>query len=144
MLTAVGLTPGGSSSVHIYTQTIHRTTQLTTRRTTNWEECGPCPVFTSYTLAFALQQRKKHGETSVRDIGGDDPDDSPAVNKTKCLLRRSLFVLAFLYKFFVEVSVCLYFGRKLPGTTLSVLTFGLWENASRLNVFSANFASLGT
>jgi len=26
-LTAVGLTPGGSSTVHIYTQTIHRTTQ---------------------------------------------------------------------------------------------------------------------
>jgi uncharacterized integral membrane protein len=57
LLTAVGLTPGGSSTVHIYTQTIHRTTQLTT----NWEECGPCPVFVSYTLAFALQLRKKHG-----------------------------------------------------------------------------------
>jgi uncharacterized integral membrane protein len=28
LLTAVGLTPGGSSTVHIYTQTIHRTTQL--------------------------------------------------------------------------------------------------------------------
>ena len=26
-LTAIGLTPGGSSAVHIYTQTIHRTTQ---------------------------------------------------------------------------------------------------------------------
>ena len=30
LLTTVGLTPGGSSTVHIYTQTIHRTTQLTT------------------------------------------------------------------------------------------------------------------
>ena len=30
LLTAVGLTPGGSSRVHIYTQTLHRTTQLTT------------------------------------------------------------------------------------------------------------------
>jgi len=28
-LTAVGLTPGGSSTVHIYTQTIHRTFQNT-------------------------------------------------------------------------------------------------------------------
>jgi len=27
LLTAVGLTPSGSSAVHIYTQTIHRTTQ---------------------------------------------------------------------------------------------------------------------
>jgi hypothetical protein len=26
-LTAIGLTPGGSSTVHIYTQTVHRTTQ---------------------------------------------------------------------------------------------------------------------
>ena len=30
LLTAIGLTPGGISTVHIYTQTIHRTTQLTT------------------------------------------------------------------------------------------------------------------
>ena len=63
--------------MHIYTQTIHRTIQLTTLvgrlsgiRTqigqTNWEECGPFPVFASYTLAFALQLRKKHGKTSVR------------------------------------------------------------------------------
>ena len=29
LLTAVGLTPGGSITVHIYTQTIHRTTQST-------------------------------------------------------------------------------------------------------------------
>jgi hypothetical protein len=47
---------------HIYTQTIHRTTQITT----NVEECGPCPVFASFTLAFALQLGKKHGKTSVR------------------------------------------------------------------------------
>ena len=60
LLTEIGLTPSGSSTVHIYTQTIHRTTQLI------WEECGLCPVFTSYTLAFALQLRKKHGKTSVR------------------------------------------------------------------------------
>ena len=49
VLTASGLTPCGSSTVHIYAQTIHRTTQLTTlvgRRfgirtqngETNWEE----------------------------------------------------------------------------------------------------------
>ena len=62
MLTAFELSPGGSSTVHIYTQTVHRTTRLTT----NWEECGPCPVFASYTLAFALQLRKKHGKTSLR------------------------------------------------------------------------------
>ena len=28
-LIAIGFTPGGSSTVHIYTQTVHRTTQFT-------------------------------------------------------------------------------------------------------------------
>jgi len=56
-LTATWLPPGGSSTVHIYIQTIHRTTQFT-----NEEECWPCPVFASHTLAFALQLRKKHGK----------------------------------------------------------------------------------
>jgi hypothetical protein len=72
LLTAIGLTPGGSSTVHIYTQTIHRTTQLTVlvgrlseirTQSGNWEECGLCPVFASYTLAFDLQMTKKHGKT---------------------------------------------------------------------------------
>jgi len=27
LLTAIGLPPGGSNTVHIYTQTVHRTTQ---------------------------------------------------------------------------------------------------------------------
>jgi len=53
LLTAIGLTPGRSSTAHIYTQTIHRTTQLI------WEECRPCPFFASYALEFALQLRKK-------------------------------------------------------------------------------------
>jgi hypothetical protein len=69
LLTAIRLPPGGGSTVHIYTQTIHRTTQTQTiHKTTQliWEECGPCPVFASYTLAFVLQLRKKHGRTSVR------------------------------------------------------------------------------
>jgi len=55
LLTAVGLSPGGSITVHIYTQTIHRTTQITT----NLEECGLGPVFASFTRAFALQLRGK-------------------------------------------------------------------------------------
>ena len=61
--------------LHIYTQTIHRTTHYrhkTIHRTTqltNWEECGPCLVFARCTLAFALQLRKKHGKPSVRVAG---------------------------------------------------------------------------
>jgi len=51
------LTPGGSSTVHIYTQTIHRTTQLIL------EERGPCPVFASYTLPFSLTTEEKARKT---------------------------------------------------------------------------------
>jgi len=68
LLTAIGLSPGGSSTVHIYTQTIHRTRQNKQyiEQHNNLGECGPCPVLASYALAFALQLRKKHGKTSVR------------------------------------------------------------------------------
>jgi hypothetical protein len=54
-LIAIGMPPGGSSTVHIHTHTIHRTTQFT-----NQKECEPCPVFASYTLAFALQKARKN------------------------------------------------------------------------------------
>jgi hypothetical protein len=69
LLTAIALSPGGSSTVHIYTQTIHRTIQNKQYIYTNitiLEECGPCPVLASYTVAFALQPRKKHGKPPVR------------------------------------------------------------------------------
>ena len=68
LLTAIGLTPGGSSTVHIYTKTVHITTQNNQymEEHNNLEECGPCPVLASYTLKFALQLRKKHGKNSVR------------------------------------------------------------------------------
>ena len=71
LLTAIWLTPDGSSTVHIYTKTIHRTTQLTqtkhgTTQLTKWEECGPCPVFENDTLASALQLGKRHEKPLVR------------------------------------------------------------------------------
>jgi len=68
LLTAIGLSPVGSSTVHIYTHTIHRMVQnlqyIEQRK--SLEECGLCPVLASYTLAIALQLRKKHGIISVR------------------------------------------------------------------------------
>jgi hypothetical protein len=50
-LTAIGLPPGGSSTVHIYTQIIHKTNN-TQNLTKILEECRPCP-----------QLRKKQGKT---------------------------------------------------------------------------------
>ena len=70
-LTAIGLPPGGSCTVHIYTQTIHRTTQNKQyiEQHSNFEnntkilrESGPCPDLVSYALAFALQLREKQGK----------------------------------------------------------------------------------
>ena len=68
LLTAIGLTPGSSSTVHIYTQTVHRTTQNKQyiEEHNNLWECGSCPVLARFNLEFALQLRKKHGKTSVR------------------------------------------------------------------------------
>jgi hypothetical protein len=43
LLTAVGLTPGGSSTVHIYTRTINRTTQKIGRVRAVPHLCGFCP-----------------------------------------------------------------------------------------------------
>jgi len=62
------VSPGSSSTVHVYTQTIHGTTQNKQyiEQHNNLEECGPCPTLASYNLAFALKLRKKHGKTSVR------------------------------------------------------------------------------
>jgi hypothetical protein len=53
-----------TQNITINNKTIRITNKTT--QTTNLEECWPCPLFASYTLAFALQLREKHGETSVR------------------------------------------------------------------------------
>ena len=61
LITAIGLPPGGSSTINIHTQTIHRMIQNKQyiEKHKNLEECESCSVLASYTLAFALQLRKK-------------------------------------------------------------------------------------
>jgi hypothetical protein len=66
LLTAIGLSPGGSTHLHTNNVWNNTNNNRTTQIQTNVEECGPCPVFASFTLAFALQLRKKHRKTSVR------------------------------------------------------------------------------
>ena len=65
LLTAIGLSPGGSTHLHT-NNTQNDINNRITQTTTNVEEYGPCPVFASFTLAFALQPMKKHGKTPVR------------------------------------------------------------------------------
>jgi hypothetical protein len=59
ILTAAGLSLGGSTHLHTNNTQNNTNNNRTTQITTNVEECGPCPIFASFTLAFALQLRKK-------------------------------------------------------------------------------------
>jgi uncharacterized integral membrane protein len=59
LLTAIGLSPGGSSTVHIYTQTIHRTTQITTEQHKQqliWKsaDCAPSVQYTVIGYCYIL------------------------------------------------------------------------------------------
>jgi hypothetical protein len=66
LLTAFGLSPGGNTHLHTNNTENNTNNEGTTQITTNVEECGPCPIFAGFTLAFVLQLRKRHGKTSVR------------------------------------------------------------------------------
>jgi hypothetical protein len=66
LLTTTGLSPGGSTHLHTNNTQNNTNNKRITQITTNVEKCGPCPVFASFTLVFALQLRKKYGRTSVR------------------------------------------------------------------------------
>ena len=81
-------------AVHIYTQTTNRTQIIT-----NVEECGPCPVFASFILAFALHLRKKHGKTSVR------------VRKTSVRLRKTSVRVQYTYYQNTQKLKCGTHGR---------------------------------
>jgi len=64
LLTVIGLLHSGSSTVHIYTQAIHKTTQSTqtihrTTQLTNWEERGPCSVFPLWSTPSAVLLKNK-------------------------------------------------------------------------------------
>jgi len=66
ILTVIGLSPGGSKHLRTNNTQNNTNNNRKTQITNNVEECGPCPVFASFTLAFALRLRKKYGKTSVR------------------------------------------------------------------------------
>jgi len=66
LLTTFGLSPGGNTHLHTNNTQNNTNNNRTTQITNKVEECGACPLFASFTLAFALQVRKKHGKTSVR------------------------------------------------------------------------------
>jgi hypothetical protein len=68
LLTAIGLSSGGSTHLHKNNTRNNKNNNGTSQITNSLEECGSCAVFASFTLAFALQLRKKHRKTSVTVI----------------------------------------------------------------------------
>jgi hypothetical protein len=85
LLTAIGLSPDGSTHLHTNKTYNNTNNNQTTQIIINVEECGPCPDFASFTLAFALQLRKKHGKPSVR------------VRKTSVRLRKTPVKVQYTY-----------------------------------------------
>ena len=62
LLTAVGLTPGDNRTVHIYTQTIHRTTQITTEQHKQqliWKSAGRAPSLRVLPPGICLRTEEK-------------------------------------------------------------------------------------
>jgi len=55
-------------STHLRTNNTQNDTKQNTEQHNKLEECGPCPIFAGFTLAFALHVRKKHGKTSIRKL----------------------------------------------------------------------------
>ena len=88
LLTAVGLTPGGSSTVHIYTQTIHKEHSRHKQYTEQHnllirKSADRAPSLRGITLAFALQLRKKHavwGKTFNDVLAGTRTLKKPALS----------------------------------------------------------------
>jgi hypothetical protein len=87
LLTAIGLSLGGSTHLHTNNTQSNTNNNRTTQITTNVEECGPCPVFTSFTLAFALQLRKKHSTLilcSLKFVGVKAKLSLPILRRHMC------------------------------------------------------------
>jgi septal ring factor EnvC (AmiA/AmiB activator) len=58
LLTAVGLSPGGSTHLHT-NNTQNNTNNNRTKQINNVEECGPCPVFASFYPGICLTTEEK-------------------------------------------------------------------------------------
>jgi hypothetical protein len=66
LLTAVGLSPGGSTHLHTSNTRNNTNNNRITQITNNVEECGPCPVFASVYPGICLtteeKARKNHSQ----------------------------------------------------------------------------------
>jgi len=59
LLTAIGLSPGGSTHLHTNNTQDNTNKNRTTQITTNVEECGQCPVFAGFNPGICLTTAEK-------------------------------------------------------------------------------------
>jgi hypothetical protein len=98
LLTAIGLSPGGSRHLHTNNTQNNTNNNRTTQIQANAKQCGPCPVFARFTLTFALKLRKKHGKPSVRvhyRVHSSPPRDCVLNQMIKVTPSRLLFETTF-------------------------------------------------
>jgi len=76
LLSAIGLPPGGSSTVHIYTQTVHRTTQKL--------DCAP---LIEYCLLLLKQPLSMYLVNQTTAAAGREPVTSLIQSTTNCTIR---------------------------------------------------------
>jgi len=110
-------------AVYIYTQnnTQNNTNNnRTTQTTTNVEECGPCPVFASFTLAFVLKLKKMLGKTPARVRKKSQSD---------CCVYIYIYIYIYIYThIYIHIYTYIYFLPKHPHITKSTQTHALQNN----------------
>jgi len=128
-------------STHLHTTNTHNTqkdTKQTIHRKTQkyLHECRPCPVVASCTLAFALQLRERHGETSVRVAEECLPAGATSFSivHIKCFhLRHTEW-----RNIFKNLSFTNYIGSNISRFSYWWIFLTFW----RLNYFFFNFSTL--
>jgi hypothetical protein len=117
LLTAVGLSPGGSTHLHT-NNTQNNTYNNRTIQITNVEEYGSCPVFANFTLAFALQLRKKNGKTFIRVrrtlVGVQYTYYQNTYTLQKTHTHISDFLFLFCVKWLFKLYAIMYLPLELP------------------------------
>jgi hypothetical protein len=67
LLTAVGLSPGGSTHLHTNSTQNNTNNNRTTQITNNVEDCGSCPVFARFYSGICLTTEKKSRKNHSQD-----------------------------------------------------------------------------
>jgi RNase P subunit RPR2 len=112
-------------STHVHTNSAQNTengTYITIKIKVKIGKCGPCPVFASYTLVFALQLRKKHGKTSVRVVE-TCPGCQQKSERNFYLTTKTVLYCVHLLRYITVITSVLFHSCSFEGFIVSASTF---------------------